>query len=234
MMPNLNTVQMIAVWVLPVLFAITVHEVSHGWVARWFGDPTAMMLGRLTLNPIKHIDPVGTVLVPLASLLFFGFVFGWAKPVPVTWENLRNPKRDMAVVAIAGPLSNLCMAILWALVIKIAVLLSSGGGSAAVYFLFYMGIAGIFINGILMILNLLPIPPLDGGRVLVGLLPGPLAWKVSRIEPYGMFIIIALLITPIWGYILWPPLSAFVVAMSHIAGIGPNEYLAVLTHLLHR
>ncbi|MEJ2344436.1 MAG: site-2 protease family protein [Gammaproteobacteria bacterium] len=232
-MPNLNTVQLIAVWALPVLFAITVHEVSHGWVARWFGDPTAMMLGRLTLNPIKHIDPFGTILVPLASLLFFGFVFGWAKPVPVTWENLRNPKRDMAIVALAGPLSNLAMAIIWALVIKIAFVLPASVSGIA-YFLFYSAVAGIFVNGILMILNLVPIPPLDGGRVLVGLLPGPLAWQISRVEPYGLIIVVLMLMTPIWGYILWPPLSAFVVTMSHIAGIDANAYLGVLQHLLHR
>jgi Zn-dependent protease len=217
-MDELNLVQRIAVWALPVLFAITVHEVAHGWVARKLGDPTAMMLGRLTLNPLKHIDPIGTVVVPLALMFMGGFIFGWAKPVPVTWENLRNPKRDMALVAVAGPLANLAMAIIWALIMKLGFSL---GGSASwlAWPLIYMGGAGITINAVLMLLNLLPIPPLDGGRVLVGLLPGPAAWQVSRIEPYGFMILLLLLVTGMLGKILGPMLGTLEMALFSIAGM---------------
>jgi Zn-dependent protease len=203
-MEELTTVQRIAVWVIPVLFAITVHEVAHGWVARRLGDPTAFMLGRLTLNPIKHIDPVGTVLVPLALLMLGGFVFGWAKPVPVTWENLRHPKRDMALVAAAGPGANLVMALLWALVMKLGMLLEGSVDAVAIPLL-YMGFAGITINLVLMVLNLLPLPPLDGGRVVAGLLPGRLSWQFGRLEPYGLIIILGLLFMGWLGHLLWPP-----------------------------
>lgn len=196
-------VQRVAVWALPVLFAITVHEVAHGWMARRLGDPTAMMLGRLTLNPIKHIDPVGTVIVPLLLLMLGGFIFGWAKPVPVTWQNLKHPKRDMALVAVAGPLSNLLMAIFWAIVMKIGL---SVGDSVAwmVLPMIYMGGAGIFINTILMVLNMLPLPPLDGGRVAMGLLPGPQSYQLGRLEPYGFFILLGLLATGLLGKIMGP------------------------------
>lgn len=203
-MEELTTVQRIAVWVIPVLFAITVHEVAHGWVARRLGDPTAFMLGRLTLNPIKHIDPVGTVLVPLALLMLGGFVFGWAKPVPVTWENLRHPKRDMALVAAAGPGANLVMALLWALAMKLGMLLEGSVDAVAIP-LIYMGFAGITINLVLMVLNLLPLPPLDGGRVVAGLLPGRLSWQFGRLEPYGLIIILGLLFMGWLGHLLWPP-----------------------------
>ncbi|ALP53409.1 hypothetical protein Tel_09750 [Candidatus Tenderia electrophaga] len=203
-MLQLNLVQEIAAWALPVLFAITVHEVSHGWVARRLGDPTAEMMGRLTLNPLKHIDPIGTVLVPLIFVLLPGnFIFGWAKPVPVTWQNLRNPKRDMALVALAGPSSNLLMAIGWGVVAKLGYLLADQVPFLGLPMI-YMGSAGILINIILMVLNLLPLPPLDGGRVLAGLLPGPLAYKYSRIEPYGIVILLVLLFTGLLGGLLWP------------------------------
>ena len=218
-MQELNTVQVVAIWALPVLFAITVHEVSHGWVARKLGDPTAMMLGRLTLNPWKHIDPVGTVLVPLVLLLMGGFIFGWAKPVPVTWENLKNPKRDMALVAVAGPLSNLVMAIGWALVMKIGLLLGDSHEWLALP-LIYMAQAGIAINVILMLLNLLPVPPLDGGRVMTGLLPEQLSWKFSRIEPYGLIIIVALLATGMLGAILSPPMKLLQGLLFSLAGVS--------------
>lgn len=203
-MSELNLVQKIVVWALPILFAITVHEVAHGWVARRLGDPTAFMMGRLTLNPLRHIDPVGTVLVPLIFLLLPGnFIFGWAKPVPVTWENLRKPKRDMALVALAGPTSNLLMAIGWGLAAKLGYLLAGQFPFAGLPMI-YMGSAGILINVILMVLNLLPLPPLDGGRVVAGILPGPLAYKYSRIEPYGFVILLLLLFTGLLGSLLWP------------------------------
>ncbi len=196
--------QLITISILPVLFAITVHEVAHGWVAKQLGDPTADRLGRLTLNPIKHIDPMGTVLVPaLLILLKVGVIFGWAKPVPITWENLRHPKKDMVLVAAAGPAANLLMAILWALVVKIGTLLPASLGWAGQP-MQYMGLVGIFINVLLMVFNLLPLPPLDGGRVAVGLLPGPWAWRLSRVEPYGFFILIALLVTGILWMVIGP------------------------------
>jgi len=217
-MLELNMLQRIAVWALPVLFAITVHEVAHGWVAKRLGDPTAMMMGRLTLNPLKHIDPVGTVLIPGILLLIGGFVFGWAKPVPVTWENLRHPKRDMAIVAAAGPVANLVMALLWAAVMKVGVL-SSGALDWIAVPLIYMGGAGITINIVLMVLNLLPLPPLDGGRVVTGLLPGPMAWRFSRIEPYGFFILIALLATGLLGRILGGPVSFMQSTLFALVGL---------------
>ncbi|MEN8132512.1 MAG: site-2 protease family protein [Pseudomonadota bacterium] len=200
----MSTLQTLSIWVLPLLFAITLHEVAHGLTARYLGDTTAEELGRLSLNPIRHIDPVGTLLVPL--LLFFvgGFVFGWAKPVPVDMARLNNPKRDMAVVAVAGPLANLFMALLWASVSKLGMVLYGDFDWIAIPML-YMGQAGIAINLILMILNLLPIPPLDGGRVLAGLLPDRMAYALSRVEPYGFFIVLGLLALGILGQILSPP-----------------------------
>ena len=218
-MQELNTVQVIAIWALPVLFAITIHEVAHGWVAKKLGDPTAMMMGRLTLNPLKHIDPIGTVVVPLALVLMGGFIFGWAKPVPVTWANLRNPKRDMALVALAGPLANLVMAFCWALIMKVGFMLGDDFSWLA-WPLIYMGGAGIAINGVLMLLNLLPVPPLDGGRVMAGLLPGPWAWKLSRIEPYGLMIMVGLMVTGMLGKILGPPLHYFESFMFSLAGVS--------------
>ncbi|MDH4275698.1 MAG: site-2 protease family protein, partial [Gammaproteobacteria bacterium] len=182
-MEELNTIQKVAIWALPVIFAITAHEVAHGWVAKRLGDPTAMMLGRLTLNPIKHIDPLGTLVVPGLLLWMGGFVFGWAKPVPVTWENLRNPRRDVAWVALAGPMANLVMALMWAGIMKIGLTLMDTSAWAAMP-MAYMGAAGIEINLVLMLLNLIPIPPLDGGRVLGAVLPGPASYRLSRLEPY--------------------------------------------------
>jgi Zn-dependent protease len=217
-MEELNIMQRIAVWALPVLFAITVHEVAHGWMARRLGDPTAMMLGRLTLNPVKHIDPIGTVLVPGILLMAGGFIFGWAKPVPVTWENLKHPKRDMAVVALAGPMANLLMAIFWALVMKVGFTLGGGLEWVAIPMI-YMGIAGIAINVILMVLNLLPLPPLDGGRVLAGVLPGPWAWQLGRLEPYGIIIVLGLLFTGVLRQLLGPPVFALQRLMYTIAGV---------------
>lgn len=206
-MQELNVIQQVAVWALPVLFAITVHEVAHGWVAKQLGDPTAMMLGRLTLNPLKHIDPIGTVLVPLALIFMHaGVLFGWAKPVPITAENLRHPKRDMALVAAAGPVSNLVMAILWALIMKAALMLPDGLRGLTLP-LTYMGWAGININVLLMVLNLLPVPPLDGSRVVAGFLPDRLAWKYSRIENYGLIILLLLMVSGILGKIMSPPVE---------------------------
>jgi Zn-dependent protease len=201
--------QKIIIWAIPVIFAITAHEVAHGWVALKLGDRTAQMMGRLTLNPIKHIDPVGTILIPGLLLLIGGFIFGYAKPVPVTYQNLRNPKSDMAWVAVAGPVSNLIMAIIWAGVAMIGVILAESDVAMGVP-MSYMGAAGILINAMLMVLNLLPLPPLDGGRILVSLLPGPMAWQVQRLEPYGFFILLGLLYFGLLGKLLWPMIGAFV------------------------
>jgi len=203
---ELNAIQRIAIWTLPVVLAITVHEVAHGWIALKLGDRTAQMMGRLTLNPIKHVDPVGTLLVPGVLLLFGGIVFGWAKPVPVTWENLRSPKRDMAIVAAAGPLSNLLMAVVWALLLKAG--LSVGASwSWLSHPLVMMANAGIMINLVLMVLNLMPIPPLDGGRIAVGVLPDAWAWQLSRIEPYGMFIVLGLMFAGALSWLMSPPIN---------------------------
>ena len=189
---------------IPVLSAITLHEAAHGYVARHFGDMTAYQAGRISLNPLRHIDPIGTVLVPLMMFLTAGFLFGWAKPVPVNFGRLRRPKQDMLWVAIAGPASNLFMAILWIMIAKLA--LSSGGGTAAAWF-YAMSQAGITINVVLMVLNLIPLPPLDGGRVAVSLLPHPYSYRFAKIEPYGMFILIGLLLIEFNspnGFILFP------------------------------
>ena len=230
-MLQVSTVQQIAAWVMPVLLAITVHETAHGWVARRFGDKTAQMLGRLTLNPIKHIDLVGTILVPAVMLLLpGGFVFGWAKPVPVDWRNFKHPKQDMAWVAVAGPASNLLMALAWALAARVALGMSTDNWIALP--LLFMGVAGIFINTILMVLNLLPLPPLDGGRVVTGLLPAPYAYQFARIEPYGFFILVALLVTGVLGIVMWPVVQLFLQLMASVAGMKPGYLETILFALM--
>lgn len=197
---TLGTVQKIVVSSLPIIFAITVHEAAHGFAARYFGDMTAARLGRISLNPLRHIDLFGTLLLPALTLIFGGILFGWAKPVPVNFAQLRHPKQDMLWVAAAGPGANLLMALLWAMVIKIAVLLPE---SMALPFSL-MGAIGIMINTVLMVLNLLPLPPLDGGRIAISLLPSPLAVKFSRIEPYGFIVLIILLATGVLSFFMQP------------------------------
>lgn len=218
-MSDLTPIQTFAIWILPVLFGITLHEVAHGWAALKFGDKTAFMLGRLTINPLKHIDPIGTVLVPSVLFMLGGFIFGWAKPVPVTWENLKNPKRDMAIVAIAGPLANLAMALTWGLLAKIGLLLQTQMPQSALALL-YMGHAGIIINLILMVLNLVPVPPLDGSRVVTSFLPGRFAWQYNRLEPYGIFILLALIMTGLLFKLIAPPIMALRDVILTLFGLG--------------
>ena len=203
---ELSPIQYFTISIIPVLLAITVHEAAHGYAAKHFGDKTAYFLGRITLNPIKHIDPIGTVIIPgMLLLLSAPFLFGWAKPVPVNFSNLNNPKKDMMWVALAGPASNLVMAIIWAIILG---LFKSSGAS---YALFVIGMAqvGIMINLVLMLLNLLPIPPLDGGRMAVSLLPSPWSYKLASIERYGMFILIFLIVSGLLSAILLPLLRFF-------------------------
>ena len=198
-----NIIQTIAIYALPVLFAITVHEAAHGYAARHFGDPTAWQLGRISLNPLRHIDPIGTIVIPIAILLFSGgsFLFGYAKPVPVDFGRLRNPKQDMFWVAAAGPGANLFMALCWAFLLKMAWLMPSSEFTLP---LSEMSKIGIMVNCVLMVLNLLPLPPLDGGRIAVSLLPHNLAWKFAQLERWGFPILLLLLFTGILGAVMNP------------------------------
>ena len=209
-------IQTIAIAAIPILFAITLHEAAHGYVARHFGDMTAYQQGRISLNPLRHIDPVGTILLPLMTLWMGGILFGWAKPVPVNFSALRRPKQDMLWVALAGPASNLFMALCWALVAKLAWMFP---GSYFAEPMLGMARVGININVVLMVLNLLPLPPLDGGRIAVSLLPHRQAYKLSMIEPYGMFILIFMAITPVLGWILSPPVIGLMRLIGFIFGL---------------
>lgn len=210
---ELNSIQYFAISIIPVLLAITVHEASHGYAAKFFGDKTAFFLGRITLNPLKHIDPIGTILIPGVLLLLSApFLFGWAKPVPVNFANLNNPKKDMFWVALAGPGSNFLMAIIWTILFGIfqSLQLSSS------VFLIGMAQVGIVINLVLMLLNLLPIPPLDGGRIAVSILPNPWSYRLANIERYGMFILIFMIMSGLLSAILLPLLRFFQGALANI------------------
>jgi len=203
---EMNPIQYFTISIIPVLLAITVHEAAHGYAAKHFGDKTAFFLGRITLNPLKHIDPIGTILIPGALLLLNApFLFGWAKPVPVNFSNLRNPKKDMMWVALAGPASNFFMAIIW------VILLNFTQSNQVNYSLFISGMCqvGIMINLVLMLLNLLPIPPLDGGRMAVSLLPNPWSYKLASLERYGMFILLFMIMSGLLTVILLPLLRFF-------------------------
>ncbi|MCH9770300.1 MAG: site-2 protease family protein [Gammaproteobacteria bacterium] len=223
-MTNLTTViQFIAVAAIPVIFAITLHEAAHGWVASKLGDKTALMLGRVTMNPLKHIDPIGTIAVPIVTFWLGGFLFGWAKPVPVSYHNLNNPRRDMAIVAAAGPLSNLLMALCWGLIAKLNLVLLGGhtGGLAInsiTGFIHFAAQYGIIINCVLMIINLIPIPPLDGSRVLASFLPPGAAAKFERIEPYGIFIVLGVLM--LGRNIIFPIIIGFYRLIASLFGVS--------------
>ena len=215
---ELSLIQTISVAALPILIAVVLHEVAHGWVARYCGDNTAWAQGRLSLNPIKHIDPIGTILVPLLLLATVGFIFGWAKPVPINWSNLRHPRKDIVLVAAAGPVANLMMALFWALMLKLAVVLSPSIDWIARP-LAYMATIGVFANIILMVFNLLPLPPLDGGRIATILLPHPWGAYLSRIEPFGFFIILALLVTGLLSTILIPAITTLTSLVHALVGL---------------
>jgi Zn-dependent protease len=219
-MPDMDvaaSIQLLSAAIIPVLFAITLHEVSHGWVARLFGDRTAELLGRLTINPIKHIDPVGSVAVPLVLTLLHLPPFGWARPVPVNARNLRNPKRDMVLVAVAGPASNIVMALFWVGVLTLAIKAPAPLFGAR-QFLLSMAQIGTGFNILLAIFNLIPIPPLDGGRVLRGLVPEALGRKLDALEPYGLILVMALLATGILGRFLAPLVRAVSALFLSLAG----------------
>jgi Zn-dependent protease len=231
---ELTLIQKVIVFALPVLLAITLHEAAHGYVAMNLGDKTAWMMGRVTANPLKHIDPVGTIGLPLILLLMSklaggpAFLFGWAKPVPVNFNNLRHPKRDMMWVAAAGPGANLIMALLWAAMIQLGQAL---GGTLGVP-LMLMGAAGVFMNAILAALNLLPIPPLDGGRIAVSLLPPGPSRALARVEPYGFFILIALMLTGLLGKLMWPLMGLVFAFSTLLTGVSDQTLLSLISMLL--
>lgn len=214
-MIEMTAIQKIAIWIIPIIFAVTLHEVAHGWVASKFGDQTARLAGRLTINPVKHIDLVGTIILPLFMIVVGNFIFGWAKPVPVDARNMRNPRRDMVFVALAGPVANFLMAMFWAFIAKL-------GMNSGPWFhnaLVLMGMAGIQINIVLGVLNCLPIPPLDGGRVLSGLLPPRAAWHLYRIEPYGVLILLLLMFSGILSFLISPVIYFLLNVLASLFGL---------------
>ena len=213
-----SLIQTIAIAALPVIFAITVHEAAHGYAARHFGDPTAWQAGRISLNPLRHIDLVGTIIIPVVILLFSGgsFLFGYAKPVPVDFGRLRQPKKDMLWVAAAGPAANLFMALCWAVLLKLAWVMPANDFTLP---LSEMSKIGIIINCVLMVLNLLPLPPLDGGRIAVSLLPHRLAWQFAKIEPWGFPILLVLLFSGILNAVMNPLVSFVARAIESIFGL---------------
>lgn len=204
----------IAIVIIPLIFAITVHEAAHGWMANKFGDDTARNLGRITLNPIKHIDPIGTVIVPLIMVIISNFIFGYAKPVPVDWNKLRHPRRDMALVALAGPGANFVMALIWAAIAKATL-----GNSGSLPYIHATAIFGIHINILLLLLNLIPIPPLDGSRVITSLLPPRAAMIYNAIEPYGIWILLLLLVSGALTLILMPQANYSIGIIKQLFGI---------------
>jgi len=219
-----------SVWVLPLVLSITLHEAAHGFAALRFGDDTAQRMGRISANPLRHVDPFGTLLLP-ALLLLSGsnILFGWAKPVPVNFAKLRHPKRDMLWVAAAGPFSNLLMAFVWGLVFKFGDGLA--GSNPAATWLILVGACGIFVNVVFCVLNLLPLPPLDGGRIAVSLLPHRAAWRFAQIEQFGLIILIVLLVTGLLGKVLWPLIHFFMSIIGAVLGIAPDQILRLMTTL---
>jgi len=209
---NSDIIYKLAVYALPILFAITLHEVAHGWMANKLGDATARMLGRLTINPFKHIDPIGTVIVPALAIISTGVMFGWAKPVPVNTRNLNKPRRDMALVAAAGPFANILMALFWVIVLKVVVMttVDPNALTGVARGFFDMAFIGVYFNLILCFFNLIPLPTLDGSRILVMLLPPSLARLWDRLEPYGMYIIIGIILLSVNGIVNISPFFDFI------------------------
>ena len=228
---SLNFLLRVVLWIVPVYLAISMHELSHGFMASWFGDNTARERGRLTLNPVRHIDPVGSIAVPAFLLLLGGFVFGWARPVPVNTYKLNNPNRDMILVAAAGPLSNLLMSIGWAFILKSGLLLlQSEPGFALV--LIYLGAAGVVINSAIMMFNLLPLLPLDGGRVVACLLPERLRASYARTEPWGFPLLLVAVFAGIVGKVIWPMMVGALAVSTYLAQVPAEVVIAALRVLL--
>ena len=230
-MDSLSLLERILLWAVPVILAVTVHETAHGVVAARLGDDTAARAGRLTLNPLRHLDPIGSFVVPGLLLWLSGFTFGWARPVPVDFERLRRPKRDMALVAAAGPLANLVMALAWAVVMKLGLALA-GTGSTLGPVLTLMGAAGVFINSSLMMLNLLPMPPLDGGRILVALLPTRIGRGISHIEPWGLPVLVVLIVSGLLGQIIWPMMVVGMAASTWLLDLPVGALTGALRLML--
>jgi len=231
-------IRAVSIFALPVLFAITLHEAAHGYAARHFGDTTAAALGRISLNPARHIDPVGTLLVPILLLALSGgsLLFGWAKPVPVNFSALRHPKQDMLWVAAAGPAANLVQALSWGLALRAGLWVGgeanplglAEGLQALAVPLVLMSAAGIFVNVALMVLNLLPLPPLDGGRMVVSLLPERAAWRFAQLERWGFLILIVLLVTGLLGALMWPLVSGAVKLVGSLFGLSMQQLVGLV------
>lgn len=219
---NLSTIQIISVWLLPLLFAITLHEAAHAYVANYYGDATAKLRGRLTLNPVKHIDMWGTIIIPLVILVLsnFQFTLGWAKPVPIDARNFKEPAKHMAITSIAGPAANILMALMWISLIKILVVFETPSNYPTI-FVALMCHVGIIINIVLAILNMIPIPPLDGSRLVSYLLPPRWSYYYNQAEPYGFFILLFLLATGLLGGIITPGLRVMVNFLFFIFNLPP-------------
>ncbi|MBU3694578.1 MAG: site-2 protease family protein [Rhodocyclaceae bacterium] len=231
-------IRAVSIFAIPVLFAITLHEAAHGYAARHFGDTTAAALGRISLNPARHIDPVGTLLIPILLLALSGgsLLFGWAKPVPVNFSALRRPKQDMLWVAAAGPAANLVQALFWGLALRAGLWIGGdtnplglpAGLHALAVPMVLMSAAGIFVNVALMVLNLLPLPPLDGGRIVVSLLPGRAAWQFAQLERWGFLILIVLLATGLLGSLMWPLVAGSVSVLGGLLGLSLQQLVGLV------
>ncbi|MBF0265138.1 MAG: site-2 protease family protein [Gammaproteobacteria bacterium] len=226
---NLTTIQLVSVWILPVLFAITIHEVAHARVAYYFGDESVKLAGRLSLNPFKHIELLGTILIPLIMVLVVGFAIGWAKPVMIDIRKLRNPDKNIPWIALAGPMSNFVMAIMWALVLRL--IFEMDVRPEWVLFLVYMSIAGVLINSILMVFNLLPIPPLDGSKVIMPFLPKNFARIYASFSPYGFYLIIALMLLGLLGIILNPLINNILTLLINLSGFPSSVFAGFIQSL---